>query len=161
MQDSLLHVWGLRCGHPWKVFRRDQAFRGKMLGILAKAGSGKKKKEWLYFVQKKSKNELKVYGRKTRGSWRRWTYKERGSESPQQVGSQLFLSFGKLVTAISPRTDPRLQASYPFHTPTPPRPSTIGYTLRHRATHILSMKIRGRLLLKCLAVEWIICKWTN
>ena len=50
------------------MFRRDQAFRGKMLGILAKAGSGKKKKEWLYFVQKKSKNELKVYGRKTRGS---------------------------------------------------------------------------------------------
>lgn len=73
MQDSILHIWGLRGGHPWEALRRGQGFREKMLGPLAKAGSGKKKKEWLYFVQKKNKDELKVYGRKIKGSWRRWT----------------------------------------------------------------------------------------
>ena len=54
--------------NAWEVLRRGQGFREKMLGPLAKAGSGKKKKEWLYFVQRKNKNELKVYGRKTKGS---------------------------------------------------------------------------------------------
>ena len=69
MQDSILHIWGLRGGHPWEALRRGQGFREKMLGPLAKAGSGKKKKkEWLYFVQKKNKDELKVYGRKIKGS---------------------------------------------------------------------------------------------
>ena len=60
--------------------------------------------------------------------------KEPGSGSPQPAGSQPFRLFGKLVTVISPRTEPLLQGSYPFHTPTPPPPSlsaTHGDTETH------------------------------
>lgn len=61
-----------------------------------------------------------------------------------------FGHLGSVHSSASPRTELLLQGSYPFH----PHPPHHYISHRHRHTHILSMKIRGKLLL--VAVEWII-----